>query len=58
MISLYILRAVWYMMVSPDVTLQDGVEGDLPDATGLHTQEEGWKSTSGPQNCLLWMLIT
>ena len=43
---------VGYMMVSPDVTLQDGVEGDLPDATGLHTQEEGWKSAYGPQNCL------
>ncbi|ERE83925.1 hypothetical protein H671_2g6364 [Cricetulus griseus] len=40
------------------ITLHDGVEGGLMDATGLHAQEKGWKSTSGYRNCSLPMVIT
>ncbi|KAM7248905.1 hypothetical protein CapIbe_000944 [Capra ibex] len=41
-----------------DVILCDRAEGGRVAATGLHTQEEGWESASGPQNRGLKMLVT
>lgn len=41
-----------------DVILCDRAEGGCVAATGLHTQEEGWESASGPQNRRLKMLVT
>merc|ERR1719244_1987016 len=41
-ISFCILSAIpGYMVVPPDITVHDGVEGGLVDAAGLHTQERG-----------------
>lgn len=46
------------VLLDVDVTLWDGVEGGCVAATGLHTQKEGWKTASGPQNRELRMLVT
>lgn len=46
------------VLLDVDITLWDGVEGGRVAATGLRTQEEGWKTASGLQNGELRMLVT